>query len=214
MVFYNPLGVLQVSYQRIKWDCEDSSLCNQGFEINARGCHFSGDELLFLIYSLGWDSEQFQEFPLGLLYYNGSFSAGQEPMWRVFQLLSVSNPIKCSETMKIISVWVGRLIACLWNGRGPRVHLSPGFHSPVLTRVSWWCQLRLCSNHIHISGVGHPVTSHDVCTVGCFPFCFVHVPLRRISGLVPYIIAEALLEFLLEFLPYPPLVGLHSRCGN
>lgn len=181
------------------------------FEINARVYHFIRDELLFSIYSLGWESEQFQEFPLGLLYYNGSFSAGQEPMWRVFQLLSVSNAIKCSEAMKIISVWVGRLIARLWNGLEPRVHLSPGFSSPSLTRVSWWCLLKLWYNYLYASGWPPPVTNHGVCTV----FLFVmHIPLRQIGGTGTICYCWGFVGFLVEYLPSPPMTWLHFRSKN
>lgn len=56
-------------------------------------------------------------------------------MWGFFQLLSISNTIKCSEPMNIITVWVGSLAGHLWSGLGPRLHLSPSFYSPTLNKV-------------------------------------------------------------------------------
>ena len=80
-------------------------------------------------------------------------------MWGLFQLLSVSNPFKHSEPMKIITVWVGRLNAHLWNGLGPRLHLSPRVTHPLLTRSSWWW---FCFSNISISSNPGLKTSWDM----------------------------------------------------
>ena len=98
------------------------------------------------------------ELPLGPSYCNSIHSAGQEPMWGLFQLLSISNPIKHSEPMKIITVWVGRLNGHLWNGLGPRLHLSPSVSHPLLTRSSWWW---FGFSNISISSNPGPKTSWD-----------------------------------------------------